>query len=179
MRALAFLLLPAFLGTMAVLPDAGAVSLSRGRFSFGLGLGFTGHSVSVGGSFGYLVADRLQPSISQTYTWQGADLYDAHELTTILELRYYIVQTGIFAPFVYADGGHVFLAYRGQVLDEDHNFFTAGGGVGILLMLADHVGLQLAVRLGTWLGADDALFDRGVLEEGLVVSGRFGLAVVL
>ena len=158
--------------------QAEAVSLTRGRFSFGLGGGFTTRSVTVGGSFGYLVADGLVPSISQAYTWQGGDGFDAHRLSTSLELRYYFIQTGTIAPYVFADTGHIFLAFRG-VGDEDHNYFTVGGGLGVLFILGEHLGLQLGVRLGTWLGADQSLYDREVLDDGLVISGVFGLSLIL
>ena len=104
--------------------------LQQGRYSLGLSGGFSNSSVSVGAGFGYFVIDRLQPSVNLAYTWQGVDAFTTHQLRTRLELRYYFVETEIVSPFVFADGAHIYLAYRGTV-DEDHNFFYAGGGGGI------------------------------------------------
>ena len=165
-------------------PDPAAAAdasrmIEQGRYSLGLSGGFGKQSVSEAAGFGYFVYDGLQPAVSLGYSWAGSDAGDAHQVRTQLELRYYFVAAGWVAPFISADGAHIYLAYRGVGFDEDHNFFYVGGTLGILLIIGDHLGLQLGVGLGTYLGEDATLTDRGALEEGLVISGRFGFSIIL
>lgn len=155
-----------------------AKRLKQGRMSFGLSGGFARSSVTVGGSFGYFVYDQLVPILSESYSWQGGDAGDAHQLRSTLELRYYILDGETVAPFVFGDLGHVFLAFRGS-FDEDYNLGAGGGGAGILIRLGASVGLELGVRVGTWFAAADELFELGLLEEGVQIGGRFGLSVFL
>ncbi len=158
--------------------SASAGTLDKGRYSFGLSGGAGKRFASVGFSFGYLVVDGLQPSIALGYAWQGYDRADAHRLETTLELRYYVYRHAVVAPYVFVDGSHVYLAYRGAP-DEDHNFFRAGGGLGALFLVAPTVGFSVSFRVGSWLGADDALYDRGVLEEAPLLDFGFGFGVFL
>ncbi len=151
--------------------------LQKGRYSLGLSGGFSNASVSVGAGFGYFVIDRLQPSVGLGYTWFGDDAFTTHQLKTSLELRYYFIETDVVSPFVFVDGAHVYLAYRGAV-DEDHNFFYAGGGGGILLVIGRSVGLTLGIGVGAYLNEDEVLVQRNVLPDGVAVSGRFGLDVL-
>ena len=48
-----------------------------------------------------------------------------------------------------------------------------------MVFLSDNIGLQFGVFLGTWLGADDRLYDLGVVDEAPVVTGRFGIIFML
>lgn len=171
--------LVAFIFVVLLAPLAQANDLKRGRMSFGLSGGFGNRSVTIGGSFGYFVATGLVPILSQSYSWAGGDSVDSHQLRTDLELRYYVIDTSTVAPFVFGDIGHVFLAFRGSGVDEDHNLGTAGGGGGLLIRLGGVVGLELGVRVGAWFGAPDSLYDRGFIDEGAIVSGRFGLSFIL
>ena len=152
--------------------------LSQGRMSFGLSGGFGNGSVSIGGGYGYFVIDQLQPAISVSYSYASGDLADSHQVRTGLELLYYIVETDWISPFVGVDGAHLYLAYRGAAFEEDHHFFYAGGSVGALVILGGSVGLTLGMGVGTWLGADQSLYDRKLLKEGVIFSGRFGLSVI-
>ena len=171
------LLAAALVLTFGCLPrqaEAG-VSLSQGRFTFGVSGGFSQNSFALGGSVGYLVADGFQPILSATYSYRNSDYADAHQLQTMLELRYYLIQTGSFAPYLSGEVGHVFLSYSGGV-DESHNIGYAGGAVGFVYFFTRNIGFQLGVGIGKWLGADQQLYDRGTLDEGVVITGRFGLS---
>ncbi|MFT7624746.1 MAG: hypothetical protein ACI9WU_003936 [Myxococcota bacterium] len=151
--------------------------LDQGKVSVGLSGGFGNSSVSVGAGVGYFVIDRLQPSLSMSYSWHGSDRADTHQLRTSVELRYYFIETEIISPFVFVDSAHIYLSY-GDPLDEDHNFFYAGGGGGLLIVLGGSVGLTIGVGVGTYLGEDEVLVQRGVLPDGVAISGRFGLQML-
>jgi len=174
------LLIPALM-LMLLAPPASAERrglFDQGKVSFGLSGGFGNRSVSVGGGFGYFVIDKLQPSVGLSYSYFNGDVASTHQLRTSLELRYYLVETDLISPFLFTDAAHIFMAYRGLV-DEDHNFFYTGGGAGILLILGGRLGLTIGIGIGAYLGEDEILITRGVLPDGVAISGRFGLSFIL
>ncbi|GMV42097.1 MAG: hypothetical protein AMXMBFR64_38130 [Myxococcales bacterium] len=154
---------------------ATAGPLSQGRMSVGLGASGGPRTVSVGAGFGYFVIDQLRPGIALTYTWQGSDVADAHRLFTELSLRYYILDllSGPVSPFIEANGGVVWLGYRGDRLDEDYVFYTVGGLGGALFMVSRNFGLEAFAGVIAYLGADAVLVEAGVLPED--VDFRWGL----
>lgn len=173
MRRLAGLVLAA----LSLLLPAAALAgpLSQGRMSVGLGASGGPRTVSVGAGFGYFVIDQLRPGVSLTYTWQGGDRADAHRLFTELSLRYYFLdlKTTAISPFLEANGGVVWLGYRGDALDEDYVFYTAGGLGGVLFMMGQNFGIEGFAGVIAYLGADEALVDAGVVPKD--VDFRWGL----
>jgi hypothetical protein len=165
------------LGLLSAAP-ASAVQIASGKWSFGLSGSGGSRSAGIGFGVGYVVVDGLVPSISMNYGWNGFDSGDSHRLETALELRYYLFQNHIVAPFIYADTSHVYLAFRGGV-DEDHNFFSAGGGLGIAFFVSQNAAFSFRGGVGTWLGADQSLFDRGILEEAPIFEYGFGFSFFL
>ncbi|MBT9555053.1 MAG: hypothetical protein IV100_03440 [Myxococcales bacterium] len=169
--------LVATLALLAAAP-ASAVQISGGKWSFGLSGSGGSRSAGIGFGVGYVVVDGLVPSISMNYGWNGFDNGDSHRLETALELRYYLFQNHIVAPFIYADTSHVYLAFRGGV-NEDHNFFSAGGGLGIAFFVTQNAAFSFRGGVGAWLGADQSLFDRGILEEAPIFEYGFGFSFFL
>ncbi len=164
--------------TVCAAAPASAVQISRGKWSFGLSGSGGSRSAGVGLGVGYVVVDGLVPSISVSYGWNGFDSGDSHRLETALELRYYLFQNHIVAPFIYADTSHVYLAFRGGV-NEDHNFFSTGGGLGIAFFVGQNAAFSFRGGVGTWLGAEQSLFDRGILEEAPIFEYGFGFSFFL
>ena len=159
-------------------PTASATTFAKGRYSLGLSGGGGSNSASIGTSFGYMVLDGLQPSIAVGYTWVGGDYGDSHQLRTTLELRYYIYEFTYAAPFVFVNASHVFLGFRGTP-EEDHNFFRAGGGGGLAIFVGKSMAFTINVGLGAWLGADQSLYDRGILEGPPLFEYGFGLSFLI
>ena len=144
----------------AVAPrSADAATFEQGRYSLGVSGGGGRSTANIGLGFGYMVVDGLQPSISVGYRWVGADYGDSHQVETKLELRYYIWEFTYVAPFIYVNGSHVFLAFRGTPT-EDHNFFRAGGGAGLAFMISRGIAFTINFGASAWLGADQSLYDR-------------------
>lgn len=166
--------------TLALLAadPASAVQISGGKWSFGLSGSGGSRSAGIGFGVGYVVVDGLVPSISMNYGWNGFDSGDSHRLETALELRYYLFQNHIVAPFIYADTSHVYLAFRGSA-NEDHNFFSVGGGLGIAFFVSQNAAFSFRGGVGTWLGAEQSLFDRGILEEAPIFEYGFGFSFFL
>jgi hypothetical protein len=162
------------LAVLAGAPDASAATFGKGRYSLGLTGGGGQSSASIGASFGYMVLDGLQPSLAVGYNWSGHDLGDSHKLETTLELRYYIYEFQFLAPFVFVNTSHIYLAFRGTP-EEDHNFFRAGGGVGVAILVSRAIAFSINVSIGGWLGANQSLYDRGILADPPLFSYGFGL----
>lgn len=165
------------IAALAVLLPAmvSAGPLSQGRMSVGVGASGGRSTVSVGAGFGYFVIDQLRPAVSLTYTWLGGDYADAHRLFTELSLRYYFLdlRTSPITPFVEANGGVVWLGYRGDVPDEDYVYYTVGGLGGVLFMVGAHFGVEAFAGVIAPLGADAVLIDAGVVSKD--VDFRWGL----
>lgn len=160
---------------LALAAPASAGPLSQGRMSVGVGAAGGPRTVSVGAGFGYFVIDQLRPGISLTYTWQGGDEADAHRLFTELALRYYILdlRSSPVSPFVEANGGVVWLGYRGASFDEDYVFYTAGGLAGALFLVGQHFGIEASAGVIAYFGQDQLLVDAGVVPDD--VDFRWGL----
>lgn len=174
MRALVVCVLAAVAVALAT-TTAAAGPLSQGQMSVGLGASGGARSVSVGAGFGYFVIDQLRPGVSMTYTWQGGDVADAHRVFSELSLRYYFLdlRTSPVSPFVEANGGVVWLGYRGGGYDDDYVFYTVGGLAGALFMVGEHFGVEASAGVITYLGQDQILVDEGIVPKD--VAFRWGL----
>ena len=156
-----------------------AKELASGRYSFGVNGGFSNRHVNVGGSFGYVLEYGFQPLVAVGYGYRNDSGVETHQVRTTLELRWYAPLKGRFTPYLSIEGNHVYLSWDLLGAIEDHNLFLVGGGGGLMVFLSDNIGLQFGVFLGTWLGADDRLYDLGVVDEAPVVTGRFGVVFML
>lgn len=150
----------------------------RGKWNLGVSGAGGSRSAGIGIGFAYVVLDALVPSLSVNYGWNAFDAGDSHRLETPLELRYYVFQNDLLAPFMYADTSHVYLAFHGSV-DEDRNFFSAGGGLGIAFFVGKNVAFSFRGGIGAWLGADQSLYDRGILEKAPIFKWGFGVSFFL
>lgn len=159
--------------------DVSALTLNSGRYSFGVNGGFSNRHVNVGGSFGYVLEYGFQPTIAIGYGYRTNGGLDTHQVRTTLELRWYAPLDGKFTPYLSLEGNHVYLLWDSPSFSEEHHLYLVGGGGGLMVFLTDNIGLQFGVFLGTWLGADDRLYDLGVVEKAPVVTGRFGLTFML
>jgi hypothetical protein len=153
--------------------------LAQGRYSLGFSGGLASRSVSVGAGFGYFVFERLQPAVSLGYTYVGTDEADSHQLRTTVELRYYVLESGWLAPYLAVEGGHVFLEGKGFGSDRNYHLGYVGGTLGALVLVGSTVGLQMGLGLGTYPDVPPDLVERRVVEDGLVITGRFGLTLFL
>lgn len=151
--------------------------LSKGRMNVGLGANGGSGFFTIGASFGYFVIDRLRPALSVAYTWHSGSGVTSHEVDTDLSLRYYLVDARPIAPFLVIDGGYIHLAYEGA-FDDRFDFFSVGGGAGILWAVTRSFGLEVTVGLIDYLGADQLLFDSDVLPEGVSFKWSFGFSVM-
>ncbi len=156
-----------------------AKELASGRYSFGVNGGFSNRHVNVGGSFGYVLEYGFQPLVAVGYGYRNDSTVETHQVRTTLELRWYAPLKGRFTPYLSIEGNHVYLTWDSPESVEEHNPFLVGGGGGLMVFLSDNIGLQFGVFLGTWLGADDRLYDLGVVDEAPVVTGRFGMILML
>jgi hypothetical protein len=169
MRFTGWLLLVALLAPGPLM----AGPLSQGRMTVGLGGGGGPGHVTVGASFGYFVIDQLRPAIAVSYTWQDFDFAQTHEVDTELSLRYYVLDltTAPISPFIEANGGVIWLGYRGSSLDGDYAFGSLGGLGGVLFMVGPHFGIEAFAGVISYHGVDQALLDREVVPE---VDFRWG-----
>ena len=156
-----------------------ALELKPGRYSFGLSGGFSNRHVNVGGSFGYVLEYGFQPTLSIGYGYRNEGSFDTHQVRTTLELRWYAPLSGRFTPYLSIEGSHAYMAWDVPTLSEEHNLFLVGGGGGLVVFFNDSIGLQFGVFVGAWVGADDRLYDLGVIDEAPVVTGRFGIIFLL
>ena len=179
LNARRLVILPLLLACFSVYAEASALTLTAGRYSFGLNGGFSNRHVNVGGSFGYVLEYGFQPTIAVGYGYRTDDGLETHQVRTTLELRWYAPLDGRFTPYLSIEGNHVYLQWDAATFAEEHHLYLVGGGGGLMVFLTDNIGLQFGVFIGTWLGAEDRLYDLGVVEEAPVVTGRFGLTFML
>ena len=167
----------ALIALLAVPAAAAEGPLSKGRMNVGLGANGGSGYFTIGASFGYFVIDRLRPGISLAYTYHSPSGYTSHEVETDLSLRYYFLDPRPVSPFVVVDGGYIHLAYDGA-FDDEFDFFSVGGGLGVLWAMTKSLALDVTVGLVDYLGADPVLFDYEVLPEGVSFRWSFGLNVM-
>jgi hypothetical protein len=74
------------------------------------------------------------------------------------------------APFLSAGAGYVRALHEGRVLVDEGALWHAGGGVNLLLGSSPRLGIRLDAR---------ALFQRGVINDGVHASPAFGTSVFL
>ena len=160
-------------------PDASALLLKPGRYTFGVNGGFSKNHVNIGGGFGYMLEYGFQPMISLGYGYRNQSDVETHQVRTTLELRWYAPLSGRFTPYLSVEGNHVYMAWDSPTTKQEHNLFLVGGGGGLVVFVNQNIGIQFGVFLGAWVGAPERLFDTGVLEEAPVVTGRFGVVYVL
>lgn len=158
-------------------PAAADSPLAKGRMNVGLGANGGSGYFTIGASFGYFVIDRLRPAISVAYTYHSPKGYTSHEVETDLSLRYYLLDPKPISPFLVVDGGYIHLAYVGA-FDDDFDFFSVGGGAGVLWALTKRFALDVTIGVVDYLGADPVLFESGVLPEGVSFRWSFGLNVM-
>ncbi len=114
---------------------------SQGRTSISIGGGFSPNVISIGGSFGYFIADRLMPGVRYFYTHQTGDVSDGTEYTldqhdANLFCRYYVLDEGSVFPFIMGDVGYLKISQEGKSVQNDswsmYSVFAGGGGVAFL-----------------------------------------------
>ena len=153
----------------------------QGKMNLGLGAGggssSTSSSFSISASFGYFVIDRLRPSIAVSYRWQDFDGFGStHEVNTNLALRYYLVETDTVSPFLVVDGGHVHLVDN-AFFKDDFDYFSIFMGGGATVAITDNFGLDIILGAIRYLGVDDKLIDRKVVDDGFAFYWTAGFTV--
>lgn len=157
---------------------AQASPIEEGRMMFGAVLGGGTGYFAVGGQFGYFVLDGLRPSLSVVYQTQSAGGLETSEVETTAGLRYYIgiPETSLY-PFAETELGVNSLSYEIEGASESFLFYRAGAGGGLLAMLNRNFGLEVALGVDQFFGADPILKDIGFIPEGLAFRYNFGFSV--
>ncbi len=142
---------------------AGVSITSSGGTAISAGGTISSSGFSLGGSFGYFVADNLLPGVRYWYTLNrdSDPYYRAAYHDVSLFVRYYFPYTQRLFPFAVVEPGwHFFKVAQEVVLDESHSeivettgdYSTLYGGVGLVVMITNHFGLEPNVGLRQVLG---------------------------
>jgi len=124
---------------------------AKGDIELGLGLGGFGSSeyfvLSVGGSFAYYVVNRLAPGIDINYMHVFSDDYEYPDSFTLLPfLKFVIIRSAKFAPYLIAAGGREF-QWGGSTNPikgiREADAWILGGGAGAHIGLGEHFALKL------------------------------------
>lgn len=120
---------------------------AKGDMEAGVGLGAYGNGtdfyLSVGGLFAYYVVARLAPGLDLQYTTVFSD-YDYPDSFTLLPfLKFVIMRSTRFAPYVVATGGREF-QWGG---DYKTDAWIAGGGVGAHIGIVEHFAIKVQLLL--------------------------------
>lgn len=133
------------------LPDG--KPFAKGDMEVGLGLGGFGGSeyfvLGLGGTFAYYVVNRFAPGIDLSYTHTFSDRREYPDsLTTLPFLKFVIIRSTKFAPYVMVAGGRDF-QWGGSsnptkgIRAADAWIF--GGGLGAHIGIGDHFAIKLQI----------------------------------
>jgi hypothetical protein len=152
---------------------------AQGDMEAGAGLGGYGDgsyfALSVGGLFAYYVVARLAPGLDLQYTtvFSEDDNYDYPDSLTLLPfLKFVIMRSTRFAPYVVATGGREF-EWGG---DFKTDAWIAGGGVGAHIGIAEHFAIKVQLLLLYYWYDDTKVYgyrdkDLGKDEMGKYIEG--------
>ena len=167
---------------LCLLLAAGAVEArdvtSQGRTSISIGGGFSPNVISIGGSFGYFIADRLMPGIRYFYTHQTGDVSDGTEYSVDqhdanLFCRYYVLDEGSVFPFIMGDVGYLQISQEGESVENNswsmYSIFAGGGGVAFL---SPNFAIEAIIGWREYQKIPDEVFG---IESGLEWTLGFGL----
>ena len=176
MLAIGTLVLGVSVGSLSNTAEASPIE--QGRMMFGAMLGGGTGYFAVGGQFGYFVVDGLRPSLSVVYQTQSSGVLETSEVETTPGLRYYfgIPETSLY-PFAEVELGIKSLSYEIEGASESFLFYRAGAGGGLLAMLNRNFGLEVALGVDQFFGADEILKQIGFIPEGLAFRYNFGFSV--
>lgn len=140
---------------------------AKGDMELGFGLGGWGgngyFSLAVGASFAYYVVPRLAPGLSIEYQTIFGDLEYPQSLTTLPFLKFVLIRSRAFAPYLVAAAGRDF-QWAGT--DNPENGYAAvgswivGGGVGAHIGMGANFALNLEV-----------LFLYYFFDETVIIAG--------
>lgn len=153
------------------LPDG--KPFAKGDIELGLGLGAYGYSgyfqLAIGGAFAYYVVNRLAPGIDLSYTHVfSSELEYPESLTVLPFLKFVIVRSTRFAPYLVLTGGRNF--QWGGTDDPDKGYtavgsWILGGGAGAHIGMGQHVALKLQL-LALYYWYDETINDAGKNKDG-------------
>jgi hypothetical protein len=139
----------------------------RGSSELGIGLGYSRIIGFVGaGAFRYFVIDGVAPGLEATYVSGGSESLSTGLL--MAALRLVPVRTASFALVLTGRGGRVFFGSH-----EDG--WGAGGGAGVLIMLAPTAGIELGYEALRLLPSSFCADLRSCVMHGPVVGFRVAL----
>jgi len=140
---------------------------AKGDMELGLGLGGWGNgdqfTLTVGGTFAYYVVNRLAPGLQLNYQTSFGDLEYPQSITTLPFLKFVLIRSMKFAPYLIVAGGREF-QWGGT--DNPSKGFKAvgswiiGGGAGAHVGIGAHFALKLQVL------ALHYTFDKKILLAG-------------
>lgn len=140
---------------------------AKGDMELGFGLGGMGgsgfFSLSVGARFNYYVVPRLAPGISLNYQTIWGDLEYPQSLTTLPYLKFVLIRSRRFAPYLIAAGGREFQwsgtddATQGYAAIDS---WIVGGGIGMHIGIGSNFALMIQVLFLYYF------FDESVLIAG-------------
>jgi hypothetical protein len=99
----------------------------------GLGAGGGTYGWAAGGSFAYYVLPGLAPGLEVTVQGGGEGI--PTETWTLVPLKWVLVRSYDFAPYLVAEGGRIFV-------NGYDDLWIAGGGPGVHIFSSRHVGLK-------------------------------------
>jgi hypothetical protein len=139
----------------------------RGSIEIGGGLGYSSlNGLLAAGAFRYFVVDGVAPGFEATYVSGGSGGLSYGLL--LGALRVVPVRTGSFALLLTGRAGRM-------LLGSHDDGWAAGGGVGVLILLAPTAGIELGYEALRLFPASFCADLSSCVIQGPVVGFRFGL----
>ncbi len=145
---------------------SGVALTSKGGTSLSAGGSLSSTGFTLGASIGYFVADNLLPGVRYFYTLvKTSDPYykgQYHDVSIFL--RYYLPHLERLFPFVVGEPGTHLYTITEEFPTSDAeverstvsgHYFTLYGGVGGVLLLTQHFGIEPNIGLRQVLGSGD------------------------
>jgi hypothetical protein len=159
----------------------------RGDMELSIGLGFGGYSdsftLAIGADFACYVVARLAPGLALSYRATWGDVAYPQSFTVFPYLKYVLVRSFRFAPYILVGGGRDFewggaeesftgTTFNGYVAVDSWLFGVGGGAV---VMFSPKVGMKFQV-LAMYENYDEAVFDP---DAGEVIDHQWYPAISL
>jgi hypothetical protein len=164
------------------IPPIDDLPFGKGQMELGFGLGGWGgsgyFSLSVGASFAYYVAPRLAPGISLEYQTIFGDLKYPQSFTTLPYLKFVIIRSRAFAPYLIGVGGREFQWAGTDDAEKGYaavGSWIAGGGVGAHIGMGGNFALNLQV-LFLYYFFDESVF---IVGENDPVDGHLYIPITI